>query len=272
MLIDVHTHIFPDKIANSTIGVLQSNSNHTAYTNGTVDGLITAMEKSNADISIALPVLTKSTQFDSITKFAVEVNKRFENESRRIISFAGIHPKCEDIDGKMKYLKELGFLGVKIHPDYQNAFIDDEGYIEILNSAKKYDLIVVTHAGVDEGFKGEPVKCTPDRVLKVIEKTGHKKFVLAHFGGNLMWEEVLEKLAGKTVYFDTAFTLNVINPELFKKILDKHGDDKVLFATDSPWQDMKNNAETLKSYNLSKETEDKILYKNALKLLNLMEN
>ncbi len=272
MIIDFHTHIFPDKIANSTISVLQSNSNHTAYTNGTVDGLIKAMEASSADISIALPVLTKPTQFDSITKFALEVNKRFENEKRRIISFGGMHPKCEDIDGKMKYLKELGFIGVKIHPDYQNTFVDDEGYIEILNSAKKYDLVVVTHAGVDEGFKGEPVKCTPDRVLNLIEKTKHKKFVLAHFGGNLLWEEVFEKLAGKEVYFDTAFTLNVIDFKLFKKILDKHGDDKVLFATDSPWQDILTNVNILKSYELSKETEDKILYKNALKLLNLMEN
>ncbi len=272
MLIDFHTHIFPDKIANSTIGVLQSNSNHTAYSNGTVDGLINAMQKANADISIALPVLTKPSQFDSVTNFAIEVNARFKNESRRIISFAGMHPRCDDIDGKMKHLKELGFIGVKIHPDYQNAFIDDNGYIEILNSAKKYDLVVVTHAGVDEGFKGEPIKCTPDRVLNAIEKTGHNKFILAHFGGNLLWKEVLEKLAGKAVYFDTAFTLNVIGSKLFKEILDKHGDDKVLFATDSPWQDIKNNAEVLKSYNLFKETEDKILYKNALKLLNLMEN
>ncbi len=268
MLIDFHTHIFPDKIANSTITALANNSQNKPYSNGTVDGLISAMQSSKVDISIALPVLTKPSQFDSITKFAVDINKRFEGNNK-IISFGGMHPKCDDIDGKMAYLKSLGIKGVKIHPDYQNAFFDDEGYIEIINCAKKYDLIVVTHAGIDEGFKGEPVKCTPDLALKVIEQTGHNKLVLAHYGGFKLWEEVLEKLAGKDVYFDTAVTLDKIDDSLFKKILSKHGEDKVLFATDSPWQDADNFSKKLSSYSLSLETEDKIRYKNALKLLNM---
>ena len=269
MLIDFHTHIFPDKIAKSTIDALASNAHNVPYTDGTVQGMLDALERANADIAVTLPVLTKPTQFDSVTKFVASVNEKFANEKRRIISFGGMHPKCEDIDGKMAYLKSLGIKGVKIHPDYQGTFIDDEGYIEILKCAKKYDLIVVTHAGIDDGYAGEPVRCPPERVLKVIEEVGHSKFILAHYGGHKQWEQVLELLAEKDVYFDTAYTLHEIDEELFKKILNKHGEDKVLFATDCPWQDIKNNAEILRSYNLSKQTLDKIFYKNALKLLNI---
>ena len=67
-----------------------------------------------------------------------------------------VHPdyvteSCEEIEKKMAWIRENGFLGVKIHPDYQGTFITDEGYLKILHCAKEHDLIVVTHAGVDAG-------------------------------------------------------------------------------------------------------------------------
>ncbi len=268
MIIDFHTHIFPDKIAKATIDALQQRSNGNPSTDGTVDGMLKAMERSGADICVALPVLTKHTQFDSVTRFAQSVNERFK-DSKQIISFAGMHPHCEDIDAKMQYIKSLGIKGVKIHPDYQGTYIDDDGYVEILSCAKKYDLIVVTHSGIDDGYKGETVKCPPQRVAKLIEKVNHEKFVLAHYGGHKQWDEVYEVLAGKNVYFDTAFTLHEIDEQTFKKILYKHGEDKLLFATDCPWRDIKDDVNILKSYNLEKQTEDKIFYKNALKLLGI---
>ncbi len=274
MIIDFHTHVFPEKNAKKTIDSLAANSDTTASTDGTIDGLIKQMIKGGVEISVCLPVLTKPSQFDSVARFTAELNSEYakaDKNGKRLISFGGIHPACEDIKGKMKFLKENGFKGVKIHPDYQNTFIDDDGYIEILKSAKDLDMIVVTHAGVDNGYIGEPVKCPPELSAKVIEKTGNPKFVLAHYGGHAMWEDVLKYLCGKDVYFDTAFTLHEIDEKTFKDILTKHGEDKILFATDCPWQDMKTDIDILKSYKLNKQTEDKIFYRNALKLLNIEE-
>lgn len=269
MIIDFHTHCFPDKIAKSTIDALEKRSDGRATTDGTVDGLLKELERANVDIGVALPVLTKPTQFESVAKFALSINERFKQEKRKIISFAGIHPKCENIREKMLFLKENGFKGVKIHPDYQDTFIDDEGYIEILKCAKEFDLIVVTHAGVDDGYKDMPVRCPPELVKKVIQKVGHKKFVLGHYGGHKQWQNVLELLCDFDVYFDTAFTLHEIDEDLFKKILLKHGEDKILFATDCPWRDIKEDLDTLNSYKLNKNTLDKILYKNAKTLLGI---
>ena len=271
MIIDFHTHIFPDKIAQSTISSLEQASNGKASTNGTANGLIEHMKGAGVDISVNLPVLTKPSQFESVMKFAMFVNETYANTNEKIISFAGMHPACEDIKGKMKTLKENGFLGVKIHPDYQGTFIDDDGYIEILKCAKDLDLIVVTHAGIDDGYKDMPVRCPPERCAKVIDKVNHNKFVLGHYGAHKQWQKVLEILCEKDVYFDTAFTFHEIDQDLFKKILDKHGEDKILFATDCPWRDMKEDLSILKSYNLSDATMDKILYKNALKLLKIKE-
>lgn len=267
MIIDFHTHVFPDKIAQPTINALKERSNGNPCTDGTVAGLLKAIDRAGIDMAVALPVLTKPTQFDSVTKFVCGINANPEN--KKIISLGGIHPDCEDIDGKLKFLKDNGIKGVKIHPDYQNSFINIDGYVNILKCAKKYDLIVVTHAGVDDGYLGETVKCPPEMVLEVIQEVRHDKFVLAHYGGHKQWNTVLNVLAGEKVYFDTAFTLHEISEKTFKDILYKHGDDRILFATDCPWREIKSDVEILKSYGLDKETEEKIFYKNAIKLLDL---
>ena len=266
MIIDFHTHIFPDKIAKKTIDLLAEKGGVPPFSDGTVDQLLRQMEEAGVDVSITLPVLTMPSQFESVNGFAAEVNRAFKG---RLISFAGIHPKCEDIDDKMKFIKKSGFRGVKIHPDYQETFITDEGYLRIMECAKEYDLIVITHAGTDAGYRGLPVKCPPKLALELIRKVRHSKFVLAHYGANEMFSEVLETLCGEDVYFDTAYILRFIGEETFKEILQKHGEDRILFATDSPWSDIKKDINIIRSFGLNKNTEEKLFCENARRLLGI---
>ncbi len=270
MIIDFHAHIFPDKIADKTIDALSKISKIKAHTNGTIAGLENSMVSSGVNISVNLPVLTNPNQFESVTRFALEINKNFNENTGKIISFAGIHPNIEGIEGKIRYLKEQGFLGIKIHPDYQETFVDDDNYYKILKCAKDNDLIVVTHAGLDRGYIGQPIKCTPERVLKLLDRLGgYSKFVIAHLGGEELFEETYSNLAGKDIYFDTSFVLNDFGQEKFNKLLTKHGVDKILFATDSPWRAQDAEMKILKSYGLDQEIQNKIFYKNALQLLGL---
>ena len=269
MVIDFHTHIFPDKIAEKTISYLSAKGGIPPFAEGTDKSLISKMEEAGVDISVTLPVVTSPQQFESINRFAIGINEAYKDKDVSLISFGGIHPLCEDIEGKMKFLKDSGFKGVKIHPDYQGEFITHEGYVKILECAKELDLIVVTHAGVDCGFLGEPVKCTPTLAKELIKKVPYSKFVLAHLGANEMVNEVLDILAGEDVYFDTAYVLRTTDEKTFKEIIKRHGSDKILFASDSPWSDIKNDVQIIKSYKLDTETEEKILFKNAKALLSI---
>ena len=269
MIIDFHTHAFPDKIAAATVAALAKISNSTPYHNGTREGLLSSLADAGADIGINLPVLTKPGQFESVLRFATELNAA-QYRGAKIISFAGAHPDMEDIEGKIKRLKELGFLGIKVHPDYQSTFIDDDRYAEIFSAAKKYGLIVLTHAGLDAAYVGQPIKCTPRRVLKLLDKIGgYDKIVLAHIGGNEMYGEVYSELCGLDIYFDTAYSLNSVGEVTFKKILEKHGDEKILFGSDAPWQNIGVDIDIIKKYNLGEDSERRIFSENARKLLGL---
>jgi predicted TIM-barrel fold metal-dependent hydrolase len=66
-----------------------------------------------------------------------------------------------------------------------------------------------------------------------------------------------------------AYILPSIGEDNFKRILDRHGEDRVLFASDSPWTSMKDSIAILRSFGLGKSAEDKILYQNAKRLLGL---
>lgn len=269
MIIDFHTHVFPDPIASKTIEFLSEKGGIPPFSDGSVQGLIHRMEKANIDRAVTLPVLTNPLKFDSVNRFAAEINSFFENKSRRLISFASIHPECDEIDKKMAWIKNSGFKGVKIHPDYQETFINDEKYVRIMECAKEYDLIVVTHAGFDCGYKDQPIRCTPVLAKELIRRVPHSKFVLAHMGANTLYDSVSKTLCDEDVYFDTSYVLRFIGKEKFLELLRKKGADKILFASDSPWSDIGSDAEILRSFALDKDVEDKIFYQNAKNLLGL---
>ena len=266
MIIDFHTHIFPDGIAPKTIPFLEQRSGVKANTDGMLKGLLDAMDKSGVDLSVVHPVVTKPSQFESVNTFAKYVNDTCQG---KLISFGGIHPDCEDYKSKLEYIKSLGLPGIKLHPDYQGVFIDDVRYMRIIEYADELGLMILTHAGVDIGLP-EPVHCPPDRMRKVLDAIRPKKMIVAHMGGWSQWEQVCEYLAGENIYLDTAFCLDYISQEMFCKIWEKHDKDKILFATDSPWGEAGKTIAQLKAMPLSEEEVEDILANNAKKLLGFM--
>lgn len=265
MIIDFHTHIFPDAIAAKSIASLEKAAGIQASTDGTLSGLLRSMENSGVDLSVILPVVTNPSQFDTINRFAAKVNETYAG---KLLSFGGIHPDCENYKERLQQIRDLGLPGIKLHPDYQRVMIDDIRYMRIIEYASELGLIIITHAGVDIGLP-DPVHCPPKRIRKVLDQIRPDKMVLAHYGGWKQWEEVYEYLAGEDVYLDTSFTLEFIDRGLFMKILERHDRKKILFATDSPWGEAGKDVQTMKSMQLDAEELEDIFSGNAKKLLKL---
>ena len=265
MIIDFHTHIFPEKIAGKTIESLENLSGIKASTNGTLEGLLASMERTGVDMSVIMPVATKPSQMESINAYAKEICDMYPG---KLISFGGIHPDCEDYKSELNHIKELGLKGIKIHPDYQRVMIDDMRFMNIIEYASELGLVILTHAGIDIGLP-EPVHCPPQKMRKVIDKIKPEKMIVAHYGGWKQWQEVYEYLAGENVYLDTAFTFDYIEKEMFLKILQKHGEDKILFATDSPWSHATRDIQAVNNMPIADSIKQKIFSENAKKLLQI---
>lgn len=282
MVIDFHTHTFPDKISERVLAKLSRLSHTQYFTDGSVSGLLRSMQEAGISYSVNLPVMTAAEQVEKVNgDLIAERDKLLE---LGILTFGGMHPDYENYKKELLRLKENGILGIKIHPAYQNTDIDDIRMMRIIDAASELGLIVLTHAGIDIGIYDHNYSSVR-QILTVIDRLHPPKLVLAHMGNWACWDDVERDLAGAVVWFDTAFAIGPITPnqvtngtpymennlskEAFMRIVKKHGEDKILFATDSPWESQKDYVARVGSLPLDQEQKAKIFSENAKKLLAL---
>lgn len=276
MIIDFHTHVFPDEVATEAISKMEKEAAENgrfsvkAKLAGTAKALEDKARERGIDWSIVLPVATAPRQAESINLFAARAN---ENSVRTgLFSLGTIHPDNENYKEILRGLKAREIKGIKLHPDYQGTYIDDMRYLRIMDFAADLDLVIVVHAGTDIG-KPQEVHSTVDRLCTVDDVLAYPKLVLAHMGGYDQWEEVEQKLLGRNIYLDTAMCFEEEIPhmsaEQFRRFVERHGFKRILFGTDSPWADQGRSVEMIKAAGLPKEQEAAILGENAMQLLGL---
>ncbi len=264
MLIDFHTHIFPDNIAERAVSGLASKlpEGRAPETDGTLNGLIENMDRCGVDRSLIVPIATKPTQTESLNRWAADI------KSERIIAFGSINPHTDDYKRDIDLVVSLGLKGIKLHPEYQDFLVDAPEMLKIYDYAFDNGLVIIQHAGEDIAYTA-PFRGTPTMFKSVMKQLGGGVMVAAHLGGLLMWEEVREVLCGTDIYFDCSQSLEYMPNEQFTDIVNAHGADKILFASDSPWGSplfMKN---AVSKSGLSKEQQEQIFYINAVRILNL---
>ena len=269
MIVDFHAHAFPDALAERSVAYLSEKAHVPAFSDGTARGLAESASGVKADVALVLPVVTKPSQFKSVNAFAKRINDgEFDAYGVRLRSFGGIHPDDEDVEGELKEIKAMGLKGIKLHPDYQQTFIDDPKNLRIIEKAAELGLLVSVHAGLDYGFL-DCTHCTPERSKNMLRLTGADNVILAHMGGFGMWEEVADLLVGEKVRFDTGVVARYLDEQLATDIIREHGADKVLFATDSPWASYEESADFVRSLGISEEEKSMIFGGNAAALLGL---
>ena len=270
MLIDFHTHIFPEQIAKAAISKLESELHIPANTDGTYLQLQKSCRRAGIDLALVLPIATSPRQYQSIIRYADSINhKYYADPSQGILSLASIHPDCQDIDDKLKEIKALGFAGIKLHPDFQQTMFSDIRYKRILSKASELDLFVVTHAGLDP-YSANLIHCDVPSILEVLKDVAPRRLILAHMGNNTFYDEVEKYLMGADVYLDMAYSIIHQNPDQMLRMIRKHGPKRILFATDTPWVIQEDAVSNFKKLPLTEYEYERISHINAEKLLGIL--
>ncbi len=262
MIIDMHAHAFPDALAARALEALTQNCDVHPFTDGTCAGLQASMRIAGINKSAIMPIATKPAQVRSINSWALEVSQQYED----LICFGTLHPRQTDWQAEIDRLVADGIPGIKLHPDYQEFFVDDLDVLPMYTALADAGLILLFHAGVDIGLPS-PVHCTPERLSRVLNEVPSLTVIAAHMGGYSHWDDVERYLLGRELYFDTSYSHTDLGSERMVALMRGHGIHRILFATDSPWTDQRAEVAGIRALPLTDDEITMVLSSNAVRVL-----
>lgn len=255
-VIDVHTHIWPEKLAERAVNHVGNYYSYEMHGKGTLADLKESTSGAGVEYFVIHSSALKASQVEDVNTTAAS------HITEKIAGFGTLHPEYADFEKEINRIISLGLKGIKLHPDFQFFAIDDKRMYSAYEIIAAKGLPVLFHMG-DENYDYSSAK----RLVKVMNDFPSLICIGAHMGGHLKWDEAEEYLIGKNLYLDTSSTSRKLPPSEMKRLIRAHGADKILFGTDYP---IERHAQALKNFfalGLTEEENQKILFNNAYELI-----
>ena len=259
-LIDIHTHIYPDEIAQKA-----TDSIRTFYQlgGGGMDGTERMLLNRGAQAGISrfvvLPVAIRPDRVQGINDF---ICQRVRHNDA-FVGFGTVHAAMESPEAEAERICLLGLKGIKMHPDSQRFAIDDPRLFPMYDAIAG-KLPVILHMGDHRYDYSHPLKLR--RVLDLFPKL---QVIAAHFGGYGMYETAFELLRDKDCIFDVSSSLMFMEDGVAEKYINAYGPERMAFGTDYPLWDPVAETERFFRLKLTDEQFEQIGHKTAERFLGL---
>lgn len=258
-IIDFHTHIYPEKVARKATLSICDFYGLESEQNGTAEELISLGASVGITDYAVLPVAVKPNGVSHINDFIVSecaAHPEFHG-------FGTVHAAMDDLVKEGERIAALGLHGIKMHPDTQCFAIDDERLFELYDAIGDR-LIFVFHTGDKRYDYSDPM-----RLRRVLELFPKMRVIAAHLGGYSVWSEAVEALGSTNVFVDISSSMMFLSPELCVKYIREYGAERVLFGSDYPLWNPKNEVAAFERLPLSDAERELIAHKNAENLLGI---
>jgi len=258
MVIDFHSHIYPEKIAEKAAQSIKDFYGGIPIRGkGTAEDLIERGKRGGIDRFVVFSAAISPKHVHSINDFLA----KSAAEHPEFIPFGTLHGEMEDPEGEINRIIALGIKGIKIHPEIQNFNMDSDNMMKIY-ALLEGRLPVIFHCG-DFRFDNSH----PSRLVRVLDAFPGLTVIAAHFGGWVLIDLALESLRKKSCFLDISSSFPLIGLERGAELISIYGAERILFASDYPMWDP---GECLLEFNklkLSAGERDLILSENALRIL-----
>lgn len=259
MIIDAHTHVYPDRVAKKAIAA--SPADLKRFGDGTVAGLTAAMAAAGVDRSVCLGVANTPDRVENANRFAGSL------DPSRFIGFGSVHPGLSP-EENVASLRAHVLRGAKVHPMFQDLRLDDPRLLATLD-AMSGEFAVIIHVGAAGKDPGE--RCTPAMLAEIVRQFPRLDVIACHFGGYRRFEEAAEIVIGLPVYLDTSWppSLATLDPQRVRGVIEKHGPDRIVFASDWPMADPGAEIEAVRALGFSDDDTAAMLGGNLARVLGL---
>jgi predicted TIM-barrel fold metal-dependent hydrolase len=279
MIIDFHTHVFPPQIKKNRqkyidcdpcFAILYSQKDAKMIT---AEELINNMDRDGVDISVMQNIgWTTHEMCVETNDYLLESIARYPG---RLIAFCAVQPQAYEVALKeIERCANAGAQGIgELRPDTQLFELTDEDIMPpFVETLVKHDLILLLHASepVGHDYHGKGT-ITPDILYPFIERFPDVNLVCAHWGGGLPFYALMPevKKAFANVYFDTAASPYLYTPDIYHRVAELIGSEKILLGSDFPLMPTSRIVNEVMSADLPEEEKNLILADNARRLLGI---
>jgi hypothetical protein len=279
MIIDCHTHIFPNEVRKDREAFCEKDEGFSSiYKNLKskmvgVEDLIASMDESGVQRSVICGFPWSRPDLCSLhNQYLMESASRYPNRLVVFISLLFSNPGWSEreLDQKMK----AGAKGVGEIAFYHHEMTsqDINSMKPILTQMEKQGIPLLLHTNELLGhfYPGKGMTSL-ERFYELILSFPNLPVLLAHWGGGLPFYELMPEVAKvmANVYYDTAASPFLYSKKIYSIVSQIVGVKKILFGTDFPLIPTRRYFQELEESGLSKEDQRKILGLNFSKLLGL---
>ncbi len=259
-IIDIHTHIYPDKIARkATESVKDFYQIEGSNMDGTVDMLLQQGEKAGISRYVVLPVSNTPTHVRSINSFILSQTAVHDN----FIGFGTVHAEMDGLMDEVAWILDQGLHGIKMHPDSQRFAIDDPRLYPMYEALQER-IPVMLHMGDPRYHYSHP-----SRLRKVLDLFPKLEVIAAHFGGYSMFHTARELLWDTDCVFDISSAMMFMEKGEAEYYINNYGAERMAYGTDYPLWDPVREVQRFKELKLTDDQFDQIAHKTAERILKL---
>lgn len=279
MIIDFHTHIFPEEIRKDrekyfphepAFKLLYSSPGSKL---AGAKEIVDSMDIEGVDKSVVFGFPWKSSDLSKRhNDYILEAVDRFPE---RLEGFCCIDPFNKDAVPEVVRCLEAGLSGIGEIAFYQSGIdgASQEKFKPLMEICEDKDLPVLIHTNEPVGhFYPGKTPNTLEQIYRLVRKFSNNKIILAHWGGGMFFFNLLKKEVGeylKNVYFDTAASPFLYYPQIYQIAIQIIGKNKILFGSDFPLLKPARYFKEFEKAGLSKDEIESICGNNAAGLLNL---
>ena len=228
-VVDVHVHIYPDKISErATQSIGRFYNIEMDAQDGSVSRLATSLATTDITHCVVCSVAVKPQTVRSINDFIAEAVSTHDN----LIGLAAMHQDYEDPEAELRRAMGLGLCGIKLHPDTQEVNMDDPRLMRVYEIAERLGLPLIIHCG-DYRYDYSH----PRRLKRILHEFPNLVVDAAHFGGWSIQDYALEFLEDERCFLDMSSSMHSLGPRRTRELVYAYGTDRILFGSDFPmWE------------------------------------
>ena len=259
-IIDIHTHIYPDDIAQkATDSVKKFYNIGDSNMNGTESMLLHRGREAGICRFVILPVAIRPDRVQHINDFILQ--KAGENPD--YIPFGTVHAAMDALTEETERVLAAGVKGIKMHPDSQRFPIDDPRLFPVYEAIRGR-VPVLLHMGDHRYNYSHPVK-----LRKILDMFPGLDAIAAHFGGYSMYDTALELLKDTDCVMDVSSSLMFMEDGKAEYYVNQYGAERLAFGTDYPMWDPVKETRRFFDLKLTESQFEQITHKTAEAILKL---